>query len=63
VRLLGSDLSNAAIEPLKPDTLKEGDAVVLKVQQAGSSSSAGSAGSRSQSRNLGGGMGPPPFGR
>lgn len=58
VRLLGSDLTSAAVEPLKPDTLKEADQVVIRVNQPNSSNSAGSAaGGSNQNRGLGPGMG------
>ena len=49
VRVLGSDLTNMAVQPMKEDSLKEGDAVIIKVNdgsaRSGSSSSrAGGAG-------------------
>jgi HlyD family secretion protein len=62
VRLLGSDLTSAAVEPMKPDTLKEGDRVVIRVVQPNSSNSSSSAGSNNQNRGgipggIGGGFG------
>jgi len=67
VRLLGSDLTSAAVEPMQPDMLKEGDQVVIRVVQPNSSASAsGPAPGGNQNRGmappggLGGGFGGPP---
>lgn len=55
VRLLGSDLTNAAVEAIRPETLdlKEGDQVIVKVVQPNSSSS--SSGGNNQNRGMPGG--------
>jgi HlyD family secretion protein len=66
VRLLGSDLTSAAVEPLKPDTLKEGDQVVTRVIQPNNASSAAGAPGGNPNRGMappggmGGGFGGPP---
>jgi HlyD family secretion protein len=52
VRILASDLTSTAIEPMKPDELQAGDEVVIKVVDPQSSSSS-STGSSGQSRNSG----------
>lgn len=59
VHLLGSDLTSAAIAPVKPDALKEGDQVVIRVNQPdGSSSSSSARSGGNQNRAFGpGGMG------
>jgi len=42
VRVIASDLTNSAVEPLQPDSLKEGDEIVTRVVNPNSSSSASS---------------------
>ncbi len=51
VRILGSDLTSTAVEPMEPDALKEGDEVVSRVVEPSSTSSAAS-GSRSSQGNM-----------
>lgn len=67
VRILGSDLTNMAVQPMKEELLKEGDAVITKVNDPNSSSSrAGASSSRAPTGVPGaggfgggfGGMGP-----
>ncbi|MGC3982479.1 MAG: efflux RND transporter periplasmic adaptor subunit [Steroidobacteraceae bacterium] len=72
VRILGSDLTNTAVEPMEADALKEGDQIVTRVVDPNSSSSATSGNNQNQNRNqmnmmqgiggggggFGGGMGP-----
>jgi len=47
VRILGGDLINTAVEPIKTDTLQEGDEVVIRVVQPNAAVAAGSSQSRS----------------
>ena len=58
VRILGSDLTSTAIEPVQPDALQENDEVVIKVVMPNSSSSSSGAGGN-QNRNVGMMPGPP----
>jgi HlyD family secretion protein len=58
VRILGSDLTSTAIEPMQPDALQENDEVVIKVVMPNSSSSSSGSGGN-QNRNVGMMPGPP----
>ncbi|MGD9842084.1 MAG: efflux RND transporter periplasmic adaptor subunit [Steroidobacteraceae bacterium] len=55
VRVLGSDLTNMAVQSAQPDALKEGDEVITRVVNPGSSSSSSS---RNVLQGVGGGMRP-----
>jgi uncharacterized membrane protein len=57
VRVLGSDLSSTAVEPMEADALKEGDEVVIKVTNPNSSSSAGTSRSSQSNMNMMQGIG------
>jgi HlyD family secretion protein len=59
VHVLGSDLTNAAVEAARPEThdLKEGDQVVTRVIQPSSASSAGSGGNNQNRGGVPGGLG------
>lgn len=60
VRVIGSDLTNSAVQPLRPDTLKDGDEVVTRVIDPNRQAAASSQGNRQG--QMGMGMGMPPGG-
>ena len=55
VRVLGSDLTSSAVQPLTSDALKEGDEVVTRVINPNSSSSSSSSNSRNSLTGFGSG--------
>jgi hypothetical protein len=54
VRILGTDLTSTAVEPMEPDALKEGDQVVTRVNDPSSASSAGGSNSSQNPATCGG---------
>ena len=53
VRVIASDLTSSAVEPLQPDALKEGDEIVIRVVNPNSSSSTSSSKSNSALQGFG----------
>jgi HlyD family secretion protein len=57
VRILGADLTTSAVEPMDPETLKDGDEVITRVTAPTSASSAGGANSSQNAIRAPGGFG------